>query len=89
MTREEAESYLWQRIKLWCPEKWFDDEMEDGTAIRFNDEMIKATKESPRVEVLGTAIAHDGTFRLRARFSDGQIWTIIPGWFDDEMVLFI
>lgn len=81
------EQYIWKRVRLITLEysRMYDFE---GHTIDFNDAMVKATKADPYVEVLWE-IATFGPTLMKARFSDWQVWCIIPDWITTETALFV
>lgn len=89
MSERELEKYVGKRVKITIPKSPYTDTKENN--LYFNDQMIKALKENPYVDILKVMEWWtDGTiWRLRARFSDGQIWSVVPGRFDIWPCLFI
>ena len=88
-TNTELQKYVGMRVKLIVPrDKYTDTEVDN---LFFNDDMIKALKEDPYVDILKVmAWWVDGTiWRLRARFSDGQTWSVVPKRFDKWPCLFL
>ena len=81
------EQYIWKRVRLITLEysRMYDFE---GHTIDFNNAMVKATKVDPYVEVLWE-VATFGTPLMKARFSDWQVWCIIPNWITTETALFV
>lgn len=78
------------RVRLRVPQETFCEKDYDN--LYFNTNMIKALNKDPYVyveKIVITSISKR-TYRLRARFSDGDIWSIIPKWIDtDGPVLFL
>lgn len=83
------EQYIWKRVRLITLEysRMYDFE---GHTIDFNVSMVRAIKADPYVEVLWEITLSDGAVLMKARFSDWQVWCIIPDWIMDRgIALFV
>lgn len=81
------EQYIWKRVRLITLEHSRIYRFE-GHDIDFNDAMVRATKADPYVEVLWEISTFEAIL-MKARFSDWQIWCIIPDWIIEETALFV
>lgn len=83
------EQYIWKRVRLITLEHSQIYDFE-GHRIDFNYEMVRATKNDPFVEVFWEITLSDGAALMKARFSDWQVWYIIPDWIvDSGVALFV
>lgn len=83
------EQYIWKRVRLISLEspRIYDFE---GHHIDFNDEMFRATKNNPFVEIFWEITLSDGVVLMKARFPDWQSRLIIPDWIvDSGVALFV
>ena len=79
------EQYIWKKARLISLEypRIYDFE---GHHIDFNDEMVRTIKNNPFVDVVWEITLSDGVVLMKARFSDWQVWMVIPDWIIDEGV---
>lgn len=91
MDYKELEKYVGKTLRLIIPplprDYWYQ-----GKRISFNEEMITALEKDPHVyvEKLAESSYYSGEWLMRARFSDGNIRSVIPEWIiHEEPTLFI
>lgn len=85
MEYEELEKYVGKTLRLIIPptprDYWYQ-----GRRILFNGAMIAALGKDPHVYVERVAESsyNSGRWLLKARFSDGDIRSVIPEWIIPE-----
>lgn len=85
MDYEELKKYIGKTLRLIIPPEprdyWYQSK-----CIRFNEAMITALEKEPHVYVENVAESsfHSGRWLMRARFSDGNVRSVIPEWIVPE-----
>lgn len=81
----ELEKYVGKTLRLIIPplprDYWYQEK-----CIRFNEAMITALEQDPHVyvEKIAESSLNSGRYLMRARFSDGQVRSVIPDWIVPE-----
>lgn len=78
---EELKKYVGKTLRLIIPPTPRDYKYQDKF-IRFNEEMIAALERDPYVyvEKIAESSLNSGRWLMRARFSDGNVRSVIPEW---------
>lgn len=81
MGYEELKRYVGKPLRLIIPPLPRDYKYQDKF-IRFNEEMIAALERDPYVyvEKITESSLNSGRWLMRARFSDGNVRSVIPEW---------
>lgn len=83
------EERVGKRVKLKVPSEPFTDMKEHK--LHFNQDMVAAANKDPYVDILCTYHqSYDGeVWRLKAKFSNGVNWYVVPSRFDLGPCLFL